>query len=545
MYVDTFRSTFAVDILEHFNLVQVTQEINSRCSSESASVNSSKHDLEALKSCDSDILQMADDSSAANKEKEEVSGNKDPFLVEFSGAEDPELPVNWSFAKKALVVFEVMILTAVTYMGSSIYTPGQEAIQKQFGVGHVVGTLNLSMYVLGYGLGPMVFSPLSEFAIFGRQQLYILTIFLYSMLQVGCALVNNIAGLVILRFITGILCSPSLATGAASVSEVVHPQFVPIMIGLWSIGAVAAPATGPIIGAAMFVAKGWRFMFWILMWLSAATFVFLVLFFPETSMDNILYRRCMRIRKITGDERYYTVKAKEEAKLTTRDLAAMALWRPFEIILKEPIVVALDAYIALGYGTFYLFFEAFPIVFVEVHHFTVIQLGLAYLGFSVGSLLAFMISLSFFTLYLPPIVKRGKFTPEILLKLSMWVCWCGPLALFLFGWTASMHWILPIIAELFFVLFLFNLFQAVFAYLATSYPKYVASVFAGNGLFRASFACAFPLFGRAMYDNLAIDGYPVGWGSSIVGFTTVALAAIPFILYKAGPCLRSKSSFSA
>lgn len=543
MYADTFRNTFAVDVLEYFNLVRVPQELDVDRSSTGSSENS---DLEALKgsSCDTPKVLNADSESTGEKNKDKNLDDRDPFLVEFSGPEDPELPVNWSFAKKTLVVFEIMLLTAVTYMGSSIYTPGQEAIQEQFGVGHVVATLNLSMYVLGYGLGPMVFSPLSEFAIFGRQQLYILTIFLYSMLQIGCALVGNIGGLVILRFITGILCSPSLATGAASVSEVVHPQFVPIMIGLWSIGAVAAPATGPVLGAAMFVAKGWRFMFWFLMWVSAATFLFLVFFFSETSVDNILYRRCMRIRKATGDNRYYTAKAKEESKLSVKEIAVIALWRPFEIIVKEPIVVALDAYIALGYGTFYLFFEAFPIVFVRVHHFTVVQLGLAYLGFAVGSFIAFTVSLSFFTLYLPPIVKKGKFTPETLLKLSMWVCWCGPLALFLFGWAASVHWILPIVAELFFVLFLFNLFQAVFAYLATSYPKYVASVFAGNGLFRASFACAFPLFGQAMYDNLAIDGYPVGWGSSLVGFITMGLAAIPFILYKSGPYLRSKSSFS-
>lgn len=42
-------------------------------------------------------------------------------------------------------------------MGSSIYTPGQEYIQEEFHVGHVVATLNLSLYVLGYGLGPIIF----------------------------------------------------------------------------------------------------------------------------------------------------------------------------------------------------------------------------------------------------------------------------------------------------------------------------------------------------------------------------------------------------
>lgn len=72
-----------------------------------------------------------------------------------------------------------MLLTCVNYMGSSIYTPGQLEIQNEFHVGHVVGTLNLSLYVLGYGLGPIVFSPLTEISSIGRLPVYMIT-FSYS-----------------------------------------------------------------------------------------------------------------------------------------------------------------------------------------------------------------------------------------------------------------------------------------------------------------------------------------------------------------------------
>ncbi|CAR31105.1 ZYRO0E09966p [Zygosaccharomyces rouxii] len=553
-YVNTYRNTFAVDVLERLNLVQVDEEYalkdesDSSLSKDSTSKDESNVDLEALEKQPSAVLANTGGSvSGGDGNSGELKDGKDatdPYLVQFRGTKDPDHPHNWLGFKKFVVILEIMLLTCVTYMGSAIYTPGQEEIQKEFGVGHVVGTLNLSMYVLGYGLGPMVFSPLSEFAMYGRQQLYIITLFLFSMLQIGCALVHNIAGLVILRFITGILCSPSLATGAASIGDIVKPELVPVFIGMWSIGAVAAPVTGPLLGASMVVAKNWRWIFWLLMWMSAALLILLVFFFPETGEDNILYRRCMRIRKITGDDRYYTFKAREEAKLTFKDIAVVALYRPFEIIVKEPIVLALDIYIALCYGTFYLFFEAFPIVFAGVYHFTLIELGLAYMGFCVGCVFAYAISLIFLTQYAARQAKKNKFTPETFLVLAMGVCWCLPLALFLFGWAASVHWTLPMLAEIFFVICVFNLFQATFAYLAMSYPKYMASVFAGNGVMRAGFACAFPLFGKAMYDNLAIKGYPVAWGSSLLGFFSIGLAAIPFLLYKYGPYLRSKSRFT-
>ncbi|CDH17480.1 probable Fluconazole resistance protein 1 [Zygosaccharomyces bailii ISA1307] len=548
MYIDTFRNTFAVDVLEYFNLVRVDPELNVKVSPQSSLGNDTDVDLEALEKVGTEVASEAGGPSSYNKTIGQFDGETasgyDPFLVTYQGPNDPEHPQNWPTSKKAVVIGGVMLLTCVTYMGSSIYTPGQEEIQKEFGVGHVVGTLNLSMYVLGYGLGPIIFSPLSEFAIFGRQQLYIITLFLFTMLQIGCALVHNIAGLVILRFLTGVLCSPSLSTGGATVGDVVPPQYVPAFIGMWSIGAVVAPVSGPLLGATMVVAENWRWIFWLLMWLSAVTLIILIFFFPETGEENILYRRCKRIRKATGDDRYYTFRARGEAKLTAKDVAIITLYRPFEIILKEPIVLALDVYIALAYGAFYLFFEAFPIVFSGVYHFTLIELGLAYMGFCIGACFAYAISLIFLSQYAARKAAKNTFTPETFLVLAMCVCWCMPLSLFLFGWAASVHWTLPMLAEIFFVICVFNLFQSIFSYLAMSYPKYLASVFAGNSICRAGFACAFPLFGQAMYNNLAIDGYPVGWGSSLLGFFTIGLSVLPFLLYKYGPYLRSKSKFT-
>lgn len=416
MYTETFRNTFVLDLLEYFNIVRILQEPTA------ASIgDDSQRTLHEAPYSDLEANGSNGSIDHDEREKRETDGNielggvpqqKDPFLVEYTGPDDPERPVNWPLSKKAIVAFQVQLLTCVTYMGTAIYTPGQEEIQKAFGVGHVVATLNLSMYILGFGLGPMFFSPLSEFAIFGRQQLYIITLFLFSMLQIGCALVDNIAGLVILRFITGILCSPSLSTGAATISEIVTPPFVPVMIGMWSIGAVAAPAIGPILGAAMLVAKNWRFMFWLLMWITSGALIILSLFFPETYEENVLYRRCKRIQKTTGDNRYFTAKSKEESKLSIKDITINALWRPIEIIVKEPIVLALDTYLALAYGTFYLFFEAFPIVFLRIYHFTPVELGLSYLGFVVSSFIAYGVSLSFFRLFLPRIIKKGEFRPE-------------------------------------------------------------------------------------------------------------------------------------
>jgi len=79
----------------------------------------------------------------------------------------------------------------------------------------------------------------------------------------------------------------------------------------------------------------------------------------------------------------------------------------------------------------------------------------------------------------------------------------------------------------------------VLTYLGDAYPKYVASVYAGNDLVRSSFGAAFPLFANAMYARLG-----VGWASSLLGFLSVAFIPVPFVLYVYGERIRGRSKMA-
>lgn len=109
---------------------------------------------------------------------------------------------------------------------------------KHFNVSEVAASLGLALYVLGCkslhaiyhhsaklkmqdGLGPLLFSPLSEIAYIGRNPVYISTFFVFVILSIGAAVCDSFAGLVILRFLQGFFGSPCLATGAATLSDMV------------------------------------------------------------------------------------------------------------------------------------------------------------------------------------------------------------------------------------------------------------------------------------------------------------------------------------
>lgn len=110
------------------------------------------------------------------------------------------------------VTFEICLLTFSVYIGSAIYTAGELNLMNEFKIGQVPATLGLTLYVAGYGLGPLIWSPLSEIPPVGRNPVYIATLAIFVALQVPTALAGNLGTLLAFRFLTGFFGSPALAT---------------------------------------------------------------------------------------------------------------------------------------------------------------------------------------------------------------------------------------------------------------------------------------------------------------------------------------------
>lgn len=95
-------------------------------------------------------------------------------------------------------------------------------------------SLGLALYVLGYGVGPLVFSPLSEIPIIGRNPPYMVTFGIFVILCVPTALIDDFSGLLALRFFQGFFGSPCLATGGASVGDLYNLIKLPYFLTCWA-----------------------------------------------------------------------------------------------------------------------------------------------------------------------------------------------------------------------------------------------------------------------------------------------------------------------
>ena len=83
-------------------------------------------------------------------------------IVDFDGEDDPYRPVNWPFRKKLVTTLLYGLTTMGSTWASSVYAPAVEQISGEYHVGTEVSILGLSFLLMGFGLGPLVWAPLSE-----------------------------------------------------------------------------------------------------------------------------------------------------------------------------------------------------------------------------------------------------------------------------------------------------------------------------------------------------------------------------------------------
>jgi DHA1 family multidrug resistance protein-like MFS transporter len=465
------------------------------------------------------------------------------ILVDWYATDDAENPQNFSFGKKAVVLLQILMYTMGVYMGSAIYSPSIPGVMERFGVEIGAASLGLSMYVLAYGIGPLLFSPLSEIPIIGRNPPYIISYAIFVILLVPSSLVDNFAGLIVLRFLQGFFGSPCLATGGATLQDVYSLIKLPYVLSLWAFAATCGPALGPIISGFSVAAKNWHWSQWEMLWMNAPIFLSLFFFLPETSSANILLRRAQRLRKVTGNEHLRSQSEIDQKNLTARDVAVEALWRPFQLMLLDPSIAFTAVYTAIVYGIFYSFFEAFPLVYNEMYGFNLGELGLTFLSVTVGVVIA--ITWYWWYIYYrvePDIRANGLGAPERRLIPALFVTFFVPVGLFIFGWSSrpDIHWIVSCIGIVITTIGIFLIIQCIFLYLPLVYPQYAASLFAGNDFARSALAAGAIHFSSPLFHNLGVDR-----GVSLLGGLTVGCSVGVYVLFFLGEKLRAKSRFAA
>jgi DHA1 family multidrug resistance protein-like MFS transporter len=472
-----------------------------------------------------------------------IKAEAHPFInpegfVDF-GPDDIENPRNWSMGRRVLITVATVFLDMVGTFSSSAPTGCLPSIANHFGVSLEVAGLNLTLFVLGYCAGPLAFAPLSE--IYGRQHIFTITFTLYLASSFLCAFAPNLASLLTGRMLAGIFVSAPLSNGPAVIADIWSP--IEMAVAMAGFGAVTflGPALGPITAGFLDMAKGWRWSFYSLLWLAVAGF-FAAFTIPETHAPTILRHKAERIRvaQIPG---YETVQAECETQdRSLKNVFKISLTRPW-IILFDPISFLIAIYVSVVYTLLYMLFSIYPIVFQERRGWNAGVGALPLLGTSTGACLGGVL-VFFDTMRQMKRAEKGK---EIVAEHRLPVSIVGGIgfavSMFWFAWTAefdSIHWFVPTLAGVGLACSNLLLFVGFLNYLVDTYLAYAASAMAANTILRSACAATAPLFTTKMFHTLGVGG-----GGSVIGGMATILAATPFLFYKYGKSIRTRSKFAA
>ncbi len=105
-----------------------------------------------------------------------------------------------------------------------------------------VSLLTITMFVIGFGIGPLAFAPLSE--LYGRKPVYIITIALAVIFIIPCAVAQNIGTLLVCRLIDGIAFSAPMTLVGGTLADLWKNEERGVPMAVFS----AAPFVGPAIG---------------------------------------------------------------------------------------------------------------------------------------------------------------------------------------------------------------------------------------------------------------------------------------------------------
>ncbi|CAD6571028.1 MAG: hypothetical protein TREMPRED_000107 [Tremellales sp. Tagirdzhanova-0007] len=464
--------------------------------------------------------------SSAEREKKPEK----PDLVVWDGPDDPQNPQNWPRSKKIRVTILYGMTTMCATFASSIFASASPFIAKDYGLSTEVTILGLSLFLLGFGFGPVLWAPLSE--VYGRKTAILVPMFVFICLSAGTATAENAQTIFVTRFFGGVMASSPVTIVGGGIADIFNQRERGSMIVIYSLCIVGGPTIAPVIGSAMSESYlTWRWTEYIVVILGSVVLATNMLFLPETSAAVILTAKARSLRLKTGNWALHS--QHEEVDRTIMTFLRTTLFLPLKMLGQEPMLLLIALYNAFAYGILYLLFAAIPIIYGETRGWGSVSASLPNLATLVGTLLAaglnFVYASHFFKRYMD--THGGRAPPERRLPPMMVGSIAFPIGFFIIGWTSnpSIHWFPSLIGLVLVGMSFLLIFQAGINYLIDAYTRVSASAIAANTFCRSLLGAAFPLIAQPLFHNLGVN-----WACTLLGCIGILLGITPFLFFRFG-----------
>lgn len=183
-----------------------------------------------------------------------------------------------------ILIAILLLITTVGQIAVDIYLPSMPNMQLALGTTKDLIQITLSVYTIGFGVSQIFYGPLSDR--YGRRNLLIIGMLVYTAASLGCMMATSISSLIGFRLLAGI------GGGAASVltRAVLRDSFTGAKMAqvatYMSIAWSMIPITAPVLGSYIQKFFGWRGNFMFLMLFGIFIILCSIKWLPDTNQNK-------------------------------------------------------------------------------------------------------------------------------------------------------------------------------------------------------------------------------------------------------------------
>jgi MFS family permease len=322
-----------------------------------------------------------------------------------------------------------------------------------------------------------------------------------------------------------------------------------------------APALAPVIGGLLAQFLGWRSIFWFLTIMVGVYFCLFLIAFPETArnvvgngsippqsynMSLLNYLSLRKARKAEAFDGLTQTVSRQEQRAAQEELAKNRRLRFPNPLGTLRVCMQKDAglllfYNSLVYTAFYDVIASAPYLFQEIYGFNDLQIGLSFIPFGIGALIAPITSGRLMDWNYRRVAKNDNLAgfPLERARLSVAVPFLvvGTAAVLCYGWTLEVETSLaaPLVMHFLIGLFLTSAFNCMSVMLVDYYPLSPSTATAANNLVR----CLVGAGGTGII-NIMVEGMGRGWCFTFIAAVVAAASPILWVLLKWGPGWREE-----
>ncbi|CAK7218292.1 hypothetical protein SCUCBS95973_003435 [Sporothrix curviconia] len=287
---------------------------------------------------------------------------------------------------KWYIISVVTFTSFISPMTANIYFPALTPIAEDLGVSIGLINLTLTTYMVLQGIAPTLFGDFGDMA--GRRPAFIIALSIYLVVNIGLALQDNYAALLVLRMLQSGGSSGTLALSYAVVADIAVSAERGKYIGIVGAGINIGPAISPVLGGILAQYLGWRSIFWFCCILSACFLVPYALSVPETAR-NVVGNGSIPPRWINMTlldfihQRRHPVPLSERPQPPKNKIRFPNPLRTLYVVFEKDLSLIL-VYAALIYLVFIMIVATLSTIFTDIYHLNELQIGLCYLPYGVG-----------------------------------------------------------------------------------------------------------------------------------------------------------------